>query len=191
METAKFYIPDHDTSPNRPRPLYCCEPGDADQSGEYVRAEDARALLEFSSIATNEALTRVRTLNAEVARLRDWKESAMSVMPSFQEIGKELGVPLGGSVSDRILPGIVGLKAENARLKTQLAEIHALAELDSGTFGPMVCAIASKTTTGGCTCESLAATEAQLAELREAVAHDVMSGFELSTKLRQLAGVEP
>jgi len=31
----------------------------------------------------------------------------------------------------------------------------------------------------------------QLEELREAVAHDVMAGFELSTKLQQLAGVKP
>ena len=66
METAKFYIPDHDTSPNRPRPLYCCEPGDRDQSGEYVKAEDARAL---------EA--EVARLKAQLAELREAIDSIL------------------------------------------------------------------------------------------------------------------
>jgi chromosome segregation ATPase len=73
METAKFYIPDHDRSPNRPRPLYCCEPGDRDQSGEYVKAEDARALE-----AENARLKSVVESQAETIRLMAKKQATRS-----------------------------------------------------------------------------------------------------------------
>lgn len=44
-------------------------------------------------------------------RLEDWKESAMKVWPDMQAIGKELGVSLGDTVHDKILPEIKRLKA--------------------------------------------------------------------------------
>lgn len=56
-----------------------------------------------------------RELEAENEELREWKKSAISVMPPIQEIGKELNVRLGHSVHDKILPGIQALKAENKR----------------------------------------------------------------------------
>ena len=47
----------------------------------------------------------------ELQQLRDWKESAISVMPDYQALGKEMNVPLGESVHDKILPYIRKLKA--------------------------------------------------------------------------------
>jgi|GEM_PF-5194264 len=40
----------------------------------------------------------------ELEELRAWKESAMAVMPDYQRIGKLIGVPLGQSVHDKIIP---------------------------------------------------------------------------------------
>lgn len=48
----------------------------------------------------------------ELEQLRAWKESAMSVMPDYQAIGKALGVKLGESVHDKILPGVERLKGD-------------------------------------------------------------------------------
>lgn len=50
----------------------------------------------------------------EIKQLRDWKESAMSVMPDYQAIGKEIGVRLGDSVHDKIIPHIQKLKSSIA-----------------------------------------------------------------------------
>jgi hypothetical protein len=47
---------------------------------------------------------------AEHERLKDWKESAMKVMPDYQELGKLMGVPLGESVHDKIIPYIKKLQ---------------------------------------------------------------------------------
>jgi hypothetical protein len=138
--------------------LYCCEPGDADQSGEWVKAEDARAL--------------VAELEAKIVYLKDSAQQSYSSYQFHLQEGDRLRKWLAENraLINKQAEDVRALETENARLKAQLAEIRALAELDSGTFGPMVCAIASRETTGGCTCETLAATEAQLAELREAVA---------------------
>lgn len=52
----------------------------------------------------------------ELAELRDWKNSALKVMPDFQAIGKLLNVKLGESVSEKIVPAI----RELAELKAKL-----------------------------------------------------------------------
>lgn len=49
-------------------------------------------------------------LEKEIAELKEWKQSAISVMPPIQEIGKALGIKLGESIYDKILPGIERLK---------------------------------------------------------------------------------
>lgn len=51
---------------------------------------------------------------AERDGLQQWKESAMSVTPPMQEIGRALGVRLGSSIHDKILPGITKLRADLA-----------------------------------------------------------------------------
>lgn len=61
-------------------------------------------------------------LERENKELRGWKESAISVMPDYQAIGAELGVRLGDSVHDKILPGIKALKAELAALHESARE---------------------------------------------------------------------
>lgn len=42
----------------------------------------------------------------EIAELKAWKESAISVTPPMQEIAKVIGVKLGHSIHDKILPAI-------------------------------------------------------------------------------------
>ncbi len=59
----------------------------------------------------------IEKLQEENKELRAWKESAISVMPDYQEIGKLLNVPLGQSVHDKIIPAIKGLQQENKELK--------------------------------------------------------------------------
>lgn len=54
------------------------------------------------SLASEEAGDK----DKEIAELKAWKESAMVVMAAMQEIGKALGVKLGESIHDKILPGI-------------------------------------------------------------------------------------
>ncbi len=42
----------------------------------------------------------------ELEQLRQWKKEAIAVMPDFQKIGKLLGLKLGESVNDKIIPFI-------------------------------------------------------------------------------------
>jgi hypothetical protein len=46
----------------------------------------------------------------ELEQLRQWKKEAMAVMPDFQELAKLMGVPLGESVHDKIIPYIKKLQ---------------------------------------------------------------------------------
>jgi hypothetical protein len=55
-------------------------------------------------------LSHLKEAGQELEELRAWKESAMKVMPDFQEIGKLLDIPLGTSVSEQIIPKIKELK---------------------------------------------------------------------------------
>lgn len=71
-------------------------------------------------------------LKAENADLRRWKEEATAVMPDFQAIGKSLGIQLGKSVSEQILPGIEALKAEIAHLRERLQAAAPLSSLPEG-----------------------------------------------------------
>jgi hypothetical protein len=56
--------------------------------------------------------------------LANWKAEAIATMPPFQEIGKALGVGLGQSVHDKILPGIAALARERDELRAKLCEAH-------------------------------------------------------------------
>lgn len=58
-----------------------------------------------------------KRLQSEVNELRAWKESAMSVTPDMQKIGRLLNVRLGDSIHDKIIPGIQQLQSEIERLK--------------------------------------------------------------------------
>ena len=62
--------------------------------------------------------------DAELADLRNWKESAMEVFAKIdlQAIGKEIGVRLGHDISPAILPWIVKVKAELAEKERELDE---------------------------------------------------------------------
>jgi hypothetical protein len=60
-------------------------------------------------------LSQLKEAGQELEELRAWKESAMKVMPDFQEIGKLLNIPLGTSVSEQIIPKIKELKEAKQR----------------------------------------------------------------------------
>jgi hypothetical protein len=61
--------------------------------------------------------------NVAVAAERDWKQSAISVMPPLQEIGRELDLNLGESIHDKILPSIQKLKQQLATEREQKREL--------------------------------------------------------------------
>ncbi len=69
---------------------------------------------------------RMDWLMEKVAGLEQWKREAIAVMPDFQEIGKLLGVRIGESVHDKIVPGIRGIIAERDRLRTACERIAGL-----------------------------------------------------------------
>lgn len=46
-------------------------------------------------------------VNKQLKELEGWKESAIAVTPNWQDIGKEIGVRLGDSVHDKVLPALV------------------------------------------------------------------------------------
>lgn len=57
---------------------------------------------------------QIADLKAENFHLKVWKESALDIMNKMdlQAIGKEIGVPLGRSISEQVLPAIKKLKEE-------------------------------------------------------------------------------
>lgn len=86
--------------------------GDPNKKDLRSRAEIEKSKLSDSERAS--ILNKEQGLKEENERLKDWKESAMNVMPDFQEIAKLLNVPLGESVHDKIIPGI---KKQQSRIK--------------------------------------------------------------------------
>lgn len=71
------------------------------------------------------AAIAIAGLTDQKNKLKAWKESMLSVPPPLQEIARELRLPLGQSIHDRILPAIQKLKAENDGL---LERIEAYAD---------------------------------------------------------------
>ncbi len=51
-------------------------------------------------------------LKSQISELEGWKESAISVMPDIQAIGKEMGLQTGQAISPKILPYIKELKED-------------------------------------------------------------------------------
>lgn len=52
------------------------------------------------------------SVKRELKELRSWKRQAIKVMPPLQEIGEVLGIPLGQSIHDKILPAVKTLKQD-------------------------------------------------------------------------------
>lgn len=73
-----------------------------------------------------DAMERIKELEDENAELKAWKEEASQVFDDvkFQEVGAELGVPLGSRVAPNILPCIKAMKAENAELRRDADSWH-------------------------------------------------------------------
>jgi hypothetical protein len=68
----------------------------------------------------------VERLKDENEKLKDWKESALNVMPNFQEMAKLLNIPLGASVSGQIIPGIKALQSRVKELESVLGKVESL-----------------------------------------------------------------
>jgi|GEM_PF-4729727 len=64
----------------------------------------------------------------EIEQLKRWKKEAIAVMPDYQAIGKAIGVPLGQSVHDKILPEIERLRKELALTQEEWKEKRMLLE---------------------------------------------------------------
>jgi hypothetical protein len=60
------------------------------------------------------------TIMLENRDLQKWKEEAMIVMKDIPEIGREMGVPLGATIHDKILTNLRTLRSENEKLKEVL-----------------------------------------------------------------------
>ncbi len=74
-----------------------------------------RALQKIGKAYAQDVLVLQLELAAEREKVRDleaWKKSALSVSPPLQEIGRELGLTIGESVHDKILPAIKLLKSQ-------------------------------------------------------------------------------
>lgn len=71
---------------------------------------------------------RIAELEKEVEELREWKRQATEVMPDFQAIGKEMGIPLGKSISDKILPWITAKNMDSYSLRQEVIRLKELIE---------------------------------------------------------------
>jgi hypothetical protein len=58
----------------------------------------------------------------QLTRLRDWKESAMTLLSRYDSIAETFGGKLGSSKIDNLEQGVKQLRAENERLALQLRE---------------------------------------------------------------------
>ena len=62
-------------------------------------------------------------LRQQLADALAWKESAISVTPDMQEIGRLLSVGLGESIHDKIVPGIEQLIRERDELAKEVERL--------------------------------------------------------------------
>lgn len=74
---------------------------------KQARDEARQKVLALQTIATDKLLALVE----ERDQLLQWKKEMLSVMPPMQEIGRALGLHTGQEIYDKILPGIIYLKA--------------------------------------------------------------------------------
>lgn len=72
------------------------------QAGDNWYEEDESEKQAFLAGCTHKEAQQ----NEELEQLRAWKKEAIRVMPDFQEIGRLIGVPLGQSVHDKIIPAL-------------------------------------------------------------------------------------
>lgn len=76
--------------------------------------------------------------NAEVERLRDWKDSAAKIEAEWdaQAVGKLLNIPLGQSIRSGIQPAVEKLLARIAELEAELVEQWEETLIYSGSIMP-------------------------------------------------------
>lgn len=80
------------------------------QSESIKRLSEAYLLIQTlyneKFAAIEEKLGSNEELKRQIEELRRWKADAMQVMPDYQEIGKILGLKLGETVHDKIIPAL-------------------------------------------------------------------------------------
>lgn len=84
---------------------------------EFLYANGEPAMDRIYEFATAYASSLRGTEERELEQLRAWKESAIEVWPDMQKIGKLIGVQLGDSVHDKIIPWIEAAESREAKLR--------------------------------------------------------------------------
>jgi len=118
--------------PPAPEEIWVIKYDDADVSDEVFVGEGAEeAAKKRYAMALHNwnchllvPFERIAKLTAEVERLEQWKREQLLVESKWnpQEVGRELGIGLGNSIRAEILPAVLNLKAENARLKAPVSD---------------------------------------------------------------------
>jgi hypothetical protein len=80
-----------------------------DLQTDIILNPDSRKILKAMHVFASQQCAEK---DKEIAELKAWKESMISVTPDMQAIGRALNVPLGHSIHDKILPGIEALRDE-------------------------------------------------------------------------------
>jgi hypothetical protein len=84
----------------------------------------------YCGICGKSTLEICEEYDAEIARLTEWKRSALEVESSWdcQAVAKAIGVPLGGDIRKHILPYLLEKQKENAALRER---VERLAEIET------------------------------------------------------------
>lgn len=90
-------------------------------AGHAFAADKDKEVIKLEGIIKENARI-VDLISEELQQLRQWKEEAISVMPDMQRIGKLIGVKLGETVHDKIVPY---LEAQQ-RASDQPSQTHTL-----------------------------------------------------------------
>jgi uncharacterized membrane protein YgaE (UPF0421/DUF939 family) len=71
-----------------------------------------------------ENITKLHTEIDKLQQLEAWKEESMEIMnaTNYQELGKLMGLKLGQTIADKIVPYVKQLKAENEQLRKDVTE---------------------------------------------------------------------
>lgn len=104
----------------------CGTDGNHEKDGELI-ANDILNLIAIGEAVDElhqEAIKRDAAKDARIAQLEAWKESATAILSecNLQEVGEEIGVPLGGAISKEILPAVKSLKARIEFLEKALRQ---------------------------------------------------------------------
>lgn len=76
-------------------------------------------VVSWMPIPSESTPSRIAELENELADLHLWKKQAIEAMPDYQAIGEAMGLQVGQTISNKIIPFIENLKADIARWKEE------------------------------------------------------------------------